>query len=571
MYKFKNIIITGAAVVLLWGCKKSAFVEANIDPTVAYFVNPENQFLNGSQHLFSNDFEAYYENYRNIMPWLQLTTPTAGNLKNFTATANPFYRYDNLFGRGGGSELYDVNVLISKVPSPKKESYQQLGALARILLDYEAFYVSDIYGSIAYSQAFKGRYTLEFQVAFDKQQDVFNAIDQDLKTAIQDIKTAPAGQFAVGNYDQFYFGDVSKWIKAANSLRLRMAMRIMKVDNAKATSIIQEVLASPATELMNSNDDSWAFKATSSFTSGGNWNPDGLRAPKALTDFMVSHSDPRLRIYFTKNSYSQENFDLAKAQGKIPATATFVDQRYVGSFASPDSSAADVNKNRYYTTRQVTRGTATLILDTLSNINPRLFQVAFDGGTGVQYIPLITYADFCFMRAELSASGLMGDDPATWYTNGVTASIQYYGQMAKDGNLLDYYLEYPSNPGGQVAVPTKSEIDTYLGMPGIAYDPARGLDQIASQAFINFFRESNEAWALVKRTGMPNNTTTLKMERLTYNGQELSIPRRAPRNLPPATDINYQNISTAFTEMQSNPDYGSGPADISGRVWWDKK
>lgn len=566
---FKNIIKISLACLCLAACKKSTFVAVNVDPTVGLAINPENQFLNGSKHIFGNDFEAYYETYRDIMPWLQLTTPTSGNSKNFTASSNPFGRYDNLYGRGGGSELYDVNVLISKLESPKKETYQQLGAISRILLDYEAFYVSDIYGSIAYSEAFKGRYTLEFKVPFDKQQDVFNEIDGDLKTSIQNIKTAPSGQFSIGNYDQFYFGDVSKWIKAANALRLRMAMRIMKADNAKATSIIQEVLSSPADELMSDNSDSWALIAPASFTSGGNFNPDGLRAPKALTDFMVSNDDPRLRIFFTKNSYSLENFNLAKAQGKLSAGAVFVDQRYVGSFASPDASANAGIKAQYYTTKQITKGTGTVNLDTLSNINPRIFQVAFNGGTGIQYIPLITYADYCFMRAELGFNGINSDDPEPWYTKGVVASIEYYGKMAQDGMFLDYYLE--NGLGMPVAPPTQTEIDNYLENPAVKFDPAKGLDQIISQSFINFFKEPNEAWALVKRTGKPDNTSTLQMERLLYNGTELQIPRRAPRNLPPTTDINFENINAAFTEMQSNPDYGSGPADISGRVWWDKK
>src|SRR4029078_3715292 len=174
-------------------------------------------------------------------------------------------------------------------------------------------------------------------------------MNQDLKTSIQNIKTAPSGQFSIGNYDQFYFGDASKWIKAANALRLRMAMRIMKADNAKAASIIQEVLSSPAGELMSDNADSWALITPASFTSGGNFNPDGLRAPKAIADFMVNNNDPRIRIYFTKNSYSLENFNLAKAQGKLNANAVFVDQRYIGSFASPDASDDAAIEAQYYT------------------------------------------------------------------------------------------------------------------------------------------------------------------------------------------------------------------------------
>jgi hypothetical protein len=251
----------------------------------------------------------------------------------------------------------------------------------------------------------------------------------------------------------------------------------------------------------------------------------------------------------------------------LTSDAVFVDQRYVGSLASPDSSADPAIKLKYYTTKQITKGAGTINLDTLSNINPRIFQVAFNGGTGVQFIPLITYADYCFMLAELSYSGIKGDDPATWYTNGVKASIEYYGKMATDGMFLDYYLE--TGLGMPVDAPTQAEIDDYLAMPSVKYDPAKGLDMIASQSFINFFKEPNEAWALVKRTGMPNENTTLMLEKLLYNGTQLAIPRRAPRTLPPASDINYANIDAAFTEMQSYPGYGTGPADISGRVWWD--
>jgi hypothetical protein len=563
---YKNIFQIAMLLLIIAGCKKNDFVEANIDPSVAYSIKPENQFLNGSRSLFGNDFEAYYETYRNIMPWLQLATPTGGNLKNYTANSNPFSRYDNLYGRGGGVALYDVNVLINKLPSPQKESYQQLGAFARILLDYEFFYVSDIYGSLPYTHAFEGRYSLEFQVPYDNQQTIFNGIDADLKAAIQQIKTAPSGQFSVGDYDQFYFGDAGKWVKAANALRLRLAMRIMKRDAAKATAIIQEVLASPADDLMSSNADSWTFKAPSSFASGGNWNPAGLKATKALVDFMTNTDDPRTRIFFTQNMYSQENFNLAKDQGKIGAGATFNPQRYVGSYASPDSSANDKIQTRFYTTRPISKGGSNLSLDTLSDINPRLFQTAFNGGTGIQYFPLITYADFEFMRAELAARGTTSEDAAALYTAAVTASIKYYGEMAKAGQFLDYYAE---TGGTQVEEPTDAEIAAYLAQPEVAYNPAKGLDQILSQSFLNFFKESNEAWALVKRTGMPDNNTTLQLENLYYNGTLLAVPHRAPRTLPNTGDLNYANANAAFEEMQNESNYGSGPGDITGRVWWD--
>jgi len=207
-----------------------------------------------------------------------------------------------------------------------------------------------------------------------------------------------------------------------------------------------------------------------------------------------------------------------------------------------------------------------LNLDTLSDINPRLFQTAFNGGSGIQYFPLITYADFQFMRAELAATGVSSEDAATLYNEAVTASLKYYGEIATKGQVLDYYAE---SGGNQVTAPTDAEIAAYLARPDVAYNPAKGLDLIASQSFLNFFKEPNEAWALIKRTGLPNNTTTLKMENLYYNGTLLAIPRRAPRTPPTTGDLNYENANAAFQEMQSDPKYGNGPQDITGRVWWD--
>jgi hypothetical protein len=101
-----------------------------------------------------------------------------------------------------------------------------------------------------------------------------------------------------------------------------------------------------------------------------------------MVDFMVSHNDPRTRIFFTKNSYSEENFNLAKDQGKLSPSAIFIDQRYVGSYASPDAAADPAINAKYYTTRTISKNGNNLVLDTLSNINPRLFQTAFQGGTG---------------------------------------------------------------------------------------------------------------------------------------------------------------------------------------------
>ena len=104
----------------------------------------------------------------------------------------------------------------------------------------------------------------------------------------------------------------------------------------------------------------------------------------------------------------------------------------------------------------------------------------------------------------------------------------------------------------------------------IKYDPAKGVEQIIIQEYINYFKQPNEAWALIKRTGMPNNTTMLALEKLMADGTEQQIPRRAALTIPTKADLNFQNITDAYNAMAQDAGFGTGPTDFYGRVWWDK-
>ena len=72
--------------------------------------------------------------------------------------------------------------------------------------------------------------------------------------------------------------------------------------------------------------------------------------------------------------------------------------------------------------------------DTLSPLQHRLFTPNYDEGNGpgdgIGFFPFLTYAEYCFIRAELGARNITSDDAATWYTKGVTASINFYDQRA---------------------------------------------------------------------------------------------------------------------------------------------
>lgn len=560
---YKGIILSLAfAGALVTSCGDEDFVDANKNPDILNEVPPENQFLSATLSLQGQDFEAFYDFYRRIMPWMQYVTPVNGNGVNFTNNIDNFsWRYDRLY-IGVGDALTDVEKSVEKLPAEDQPRYVYMVSMARILKAYYAFYVSDIYGSIAYSEAWQGRYGGTLTPKYDDQQTLFGKLDGELKQAISTLKTTQSvPQVSLGNYDQYFKGNATSWVRAANALRLKIAMRLIKRDQDAAEVIAQDVLSEGADYLMKSNAEGWIFKAAAGFTSGVNWNPDGLYATKPVLDFMWDNSDPRLDAFFAPNGYSQNVIDVLIADNKLAPGTTEAARRYFGSFTSPDESKAAVNA-KYYISRTATVDGASVRVDTISLIQRRLFQPAFDegsgAGTGLVYIPVIGYAEFCFMRAELAARTITTEDPEEFYNKGVTASIEWYNQIAVDGKLTNY------------TALTANEISTYLARPDVAFDDTKALDQISSQAYLNFFRQPAEGWAVWKRNNLPNTTSVLTLTDMKTNGASLEIPRRAPLPLLSEASANYANQKAAYDQMAQDPDFGFGPSDAFGRVWWDK-
>lgn len=559
----KRKILLLAAVGFLSSCEKQAFVDINKNPDALTEIPPQNQFLNATTGIHGQDFEAFYDLYRRIMPWMQYNTLLSGNQGSFTLNSDNFAnRYGRLYN-GVGDRLYDLEQLVGKLEPAEQPRYDQMIQIARILKAYYSFYVSDIYGSIPYSEAFQGRYGGTLQPKYDTQQELFARLDNEIKTAVAALKVSPAvPQYSLGAYDQYYKGDTQKWIKAANALRLRMALRVQKADAAAGTAIITDVLAQPATDLMASNADAWIFISNATFTGdagGGNWNTDELRAPKPMVDFMWEKSDPRIDAFFTPNGYSQANINLLIAEKKLPAGTT-AGRRYVGSFTSPDESRLTANVQRYYTAKVINSNKENV--DTLSLIQPRLFSTgkadaAGNAGTGQSYLPVITYAEYCFMRAEIALKTTGAASAKNWYEAGVRSSLEWYNEVGVNAKLTNYTATTPA------------EITAYLAKPGIAFDAAKAMDQIGSQSYLNFMKQPQEGWALYKRTGYPNPTSIVPLPRLTYLNVPLTIPRRAPITLPTQSDPNYANKKAAYDAMAALPGFGD-LASAAGRVWWDK-
>ncbi|KQR66847.1 SusD/RagB family nutrient-binding outer membrane lipoprotein [Pedobacter sp. Leaf176] len=565
-----TLMLTALIGISIASCKKEKFVELNTDPSIIDKITPEQQFMNSVINMQADRFEAYYDNFRAIMPWMQMLTTLNGNSVTFISDAASFrnIRYNNFFPKVGGN-LTDMEELIKKLPADEQAKRAFQVEIAHIVKAYYAFYVSDVSGSLPYTEAFRVRYGGTETPKYDTQEALFELLDSQLKSAVSILSSTPSvAQTSLGTSDLFYQGNVANWIKVANSTRLRIAMRLMKRDPAKMRTKVLEILAAPG-GLINAATESWVFRANATYADGGDWSAANLRAPKPVVDFMYTNGDPRMRYFYQENTFSQANFNAAKTQGKIPASSVYDARRFYGVPTSPDASAAPGFANFFNNiTISVVNAngqTVNQAMDSLSMLQPRLFAAGENGGKGINAFPLITYADVCFMRSELAARSVTTESAEEWYNKGVTASISFYDDLANKAQIIDRTgaLSYVAS--------TSAEVNSYMAKPDIKFDATRALDQIIGQAYLNFFKQPNEAWALYKRTGMPNSTTVLKLEKIIASGTEQAIPRRASLAFPSVTNLNYQNIVAAYKIMQADPDFGQGPSDITGRVWWDKK
>jgi hypothetical protein len=425
----------------------------------------------------------------------------------------------------------DIPHLIAKMSDADKAGRVYQTAIASIYLAQATFYCSDINGSIVYGQGFQGRYGGTLTPTYDLQQKIFDTLDTQIKAAVTTLETAQSvSQTTYGSYDPFYGGDPAKWIKAGNALRLKIAMRLMNQDPNKMKSIAQDVLADA--NQMGSIDDSWVLNVGPTYADqSGNYNPSGFLAAKPLVDFMNTARDPRLAIFFRKNGKGL----------------------YVGSPTSPDECALPANQALY------------IAKDTpFSFLQHRLFTPNYDEadglgtGSGNGFFPVLTYAEYCFIRADLGARNVTTDIAADWYNKGVTASIKFYDAKAQAAKIGNY-----------VTVSDDS-ITAYLAKPKVVFTPAIATEQIACQAYLDFFRQPAEAWAWWKRTGFPNTTSVIAWSPLKSNGADQVLPRRPVFTPYSTTDANYANQKAAYDAMLAQPGFGTTLDDFTGRIWWDQ-
>lgn len=397
-------------------------------------------------------------------------------------------------------------------------------ATARVLRVAIMQYVLNMQGPLPYSKVSQGQYA----VAYDNEETAYRTMFADLDEAIE-VLTVAAGDTGfkpMANSDRVYYGDFRKWAKFANSLKLRMAIRISQVLPDFAKQKAGEAVQHSIGVMTSADDTAWdhldgRYK-NGFYQIGVSWReamPNGC-----ITSYMNGYNDPRREKYFTKGKDAQGN-----------------DLGYVGvrSGIKGITPANYWSKEGYqYSQFNVTETTPMLIFSA---------------------------AEVAFLRAEgalLGWTAEMGGTAKDFYEQGVKLSFAERGASGADDYLKDdtsvpAKFKDPQNAQFDYAPKAKITIKWSEGASN-----AEKLERIITQKWIANFPLGAEGWNDYRRTGYPE--VFPAVDNLSTSGVTTARGQRRTRFVLKEYQTNGDNVRSAVNML-------GGTDSEAVDLWWAKK
>ncbi|MEO7316873.1 MAG: SusD/RagB family nutrient-binding outer membrane lipoprotein [Ginsengibacter sp.] len=599
-----NKYILGLLILgtLSQSCKKQ-LVDINTNPNSLPDAAPEFLFAGATVDINLTSRSQTSQKYGTTMTYMQYVVPNAAEAAGIanrywvpgaTTGPNPGFPFYNDYYNGVGRDMHRI---ITKIDADNsKGKYQALKGICMVIDTYHAWRVVDNFGAMPYEQAFQPD---QFPLPkYDFDFDLYKTFDKQLKEAAT-LLTNNSGQADIAAQDQFFGGDYTKWLSFTNTLRIKIAQRYEKRDPAQLTAVLSDISTNFNKNVISSLDGSFGYKQSQQW----NNNVDDINvllfsysAGYPFVEFLKSTNDPRIKFMIRENDFgtNYNGYKNVQTNGSAAAKLALLkpeyNVRYWGKHASP-ASVGDVGYGLSGGDKNVIlnlQGANTQSLNILSAIQTRLFlknggfggfdpqssknlmhddETFVDGNAIKMWTPYLTYAETCFMMAEIAEKGMnsLGKSASDWFYEGVQASFDQYKRLAVATNV----------PNANTV--TIGTFKTTL--------PYKGLPSIYSQAWVNYLMQPLESWAMWKRTGYPQYTdvrtgtngkigdgsSIAYLENLWDGSKNLITPRRSALQLSSGSNPNSANYAAAIqTMIAKDPAYGTKAEDTKGRIWWDK-
>ena len=486
------------------GCDNlTGVTELNNNPTQATSMEPALQFANLPLDIVPNRYEAWRANLIHAACISQQVATTFTAFSGCRYTRNAAYlsaHWDRQW-----TVVRNIEDVLAKTNPEENPELINIHAMTRILRVYFMQRMTDLYGNIPYEQAGKGLTDGVQNPEYNSVQEIYPAMIADLQEVRGQLD--PSVSAIDPAQDLLFTGDVEKWRRFANSLILRIGMRMSEAAPGQAQSAVEDAISNG---VMESNDDiAYTIHAESNgdrygigevfndFPNGGH----GFHMSKTFMDVLKGDAgvsnvvDPRTSIFAAQYTDSDElvSDDPADLQGLQNGLQeqNLPDDRFV--FAQP---------NRAYMVRYD---------------SPALW---------------MSFAEVKFLLAEAALRNWGTSGAQQHYEEGIEAAMKH----------LTIY------GASEIA---DTDIQAYLGsLP----NRAPTLEEVIEQKWIALFLNGYEAWAELRRTGFPDEIEPVDYPGNVTNGQ---IPSRFeyPNNEQFVNGTNFENGAT-------NPD------DMSTRLWW---
>lgn len=427
------------------------------------------------------------------------------------------------------TESYSTVVPLWQDLKGKTETqFPEVFALAQILKISAWHKATDMFGPIPYKEAGKGLIT----VPYDSQEEVYKSMFKELSDAIEVLtKYADNGNSKLlPNADAVYAGDVHKWVVYANSLMLRLAMRVYYADAALSKKYALQAV-NHSYGVMKTKDDEAKMERGASLEFKNNLDVlinqyNECRMGSSMLAYLGGYQDPRLPKYFNTSTVSQ-------------AVTVGTYGKYSGVPTGHDVSSNDAFRD---SSRPA-----------ITSTTPTYWMRA---------------SEVYFLLAEAALHGFaVGGTAESLYEKGIEMSFEENGIASSE--VADYmssglkpsaYSFHLTNPSVNVDVPAVTEATTAWS----GTDEEK-LEKIMIQKWIALYPNGQEAWTEYRRTGYPKLHSVVTNYSNGEIDSEVGIRRmRFPTNKSTSAE-DIANLESARKLLR-------GGLDKAGtRLWWDNK
>jgi hypothetical protein len=476
--------------------------------------------------------------------------------KLFSSSANP----------GSGFPVYGVlqnlEDIIAKATAAGNFRY---AGIAKILKAYTFSVAVDVFGDLPYTEANKLKQGILYP-KFDDDAAIYESLFALINAGIADLNNPAVNPQVPGTDDLIYGGSIAKWIKAANTIKLKMYTQIRKVKNVSAEvnalisggNLISQTSESfllpygPNGATDDRNPGFYTYFATQRSNHVSPWFYEILKGYS--TRVFNNNPDPRIKYYI----YNQVTATQAPREGN---QTEYRDGAFVSIYFG--SVGADRDRSQQNTISlfgiypvggKYDDGSATV-----ANAN---------SGTGAAPYRFITYADRLYLEAELMNTGVIAGDAKAKLTQAIDESFKQV-----DYTIANYVKPTQSVP----ALVGTAAVGTYTDKVLVEYDAAsteKKLEIIMTQKWLSSVGSAVDQYTDIRRTGYPvvfdpSNPVMAPGGRVqppingdpVNPGNQKSVPVQLSRTFALA-------LPWFQTELESNPNAPAQKNPSTYKVFW---